>query len=100
VALAAPPRAAIQDGLERLERTLETDHKAGQTWLKDLVGELTLTPVEMPCEPGKGESRSTRGYQIGGSLFLPAILIPLTSSGSECPSVVAGAGFEPATFGL
>jgi hypothetical protein len=60
-ALAAPPRAAIQDGLERLERTLETDHKAGQTWLKNLVGELTLTPVETPCEPGKGESRSTRG---------------------------------------
>jgi len=42
-------------------------------------------------DPGKGESRSTPAYQTGGSLFLPAILIPLTSSGSACPSVVAGA---------
>jgi len=45
-------------------------------------------------DPGKGESRSTPAYQTGGSLFLPAILIPLTSSGAACPSVVAGARYR------
>jgi hypothetical protein len=47
----------------------------------------------------KQKSRSTTFYVIAGPVFVQNILVPL-SGRPGCLSVVAGAGFEPATFGL
>ena len=94
-----PPGAAIEDGLDRLARTLETNPPEGQATLKALLGQLTLTPMEKKPDAGKGESRSTWAYQVTGSLYLPDILV-LIGEKPGSPSVVAGTGFEPVTFGL
>ncbi len=105
-----PPAKAIRDGLMRLQGTLYADSVAARELLKTIVGELKLTPrlpaadVAATGTDGttagaglqKDESRSPC-YEVTGSAFLPNLLIPLGSGG---PSVVAGAGFEPATFGL
>ena len=104
----SPPKKAIRDGLLRLQETLYADPVAAREMLKAVVGELTLTPrpaaevgLTKPTKAAttgaqKDESR-TPCYEVSGSVFLPNLLIPLGSGG---PSVVAGAGFEPATFGL
>ena len=105
----SPPARAIRDSLMRLQATLYADPVAAREMLKAVLGELTLTPKPVDAEipvteptkagaagPQKEESR-TPCYEVSGSIFLPNLLIRLGSGG---PSVVAGAGFEPATFGL
>ncbi len=93
----------------RLQGTLYADAVAARELLKTIIGELKLTPRLPAAEAAPGtdgtgagagpeneESRSPC-YEVTGSIFLPNLLDPLGSGG---PSVVAGAGFEPATFGL
>ena len=63
---------------------------------------ITLMPMVKKAETGprKGESRSTWAFQVTGSLSLLDLLILVGSESQSSPSVVAGTGFEPVTFGL
>ncbi len=108
-----PPTKAIKNELERLRAAINGhDPTAAKATLKALIGELKLTPVETtadgedelpeppePSGPQKKRSRSLWNYQVTGSLYLQNLLIPVEGVPVR-PSVVAGAGFEPATFGL
>ena len=93
-----PPTSAIRDGLLRLQATLYLDPKAAQVLLKAVVGELKLTP-RMPGEAAGAQKEESRTplYEVSGSAFLPNLLLLPNAGG---PSVVAGPGFEPGTYGL
>ena len=105
--LPVPPEVAIRHGLDRLGEALAGDHAQARELLRALVGELTMTPGTMKSPAAEGEATGTGTqkdesrtpcYQVSGSVFLQAFLVPL--EGPVGLSVVAGAGFEPATFGL
>ncbi len=119
----APPLKAIRNELLRLRDNLTGDDPASaKPMLKALVGELKLYPEQLPelpqavrevkkpegkkrknasTKPAKGKSRATWGFRVVGSLFLQNLLVPVSAEGLVvCPPDVAGAGFEPATFGL
>ncbi|MBE2254324.1 MAG: recombinase zinc beta ribbon domain-containing protein [Myxococcus sp.] len=115
-----PPTKAIRNELLRLRDNLTGDDPASaKPMLKALVGELKLYPekltdaaepavksveekkktVKSEKTPRKEKSRATWGFRVVGSLFLENILVPVAEN-QVCPPDVAGAGFEPATFGL
>ena len=95
--VAPPPTSAIRDGLLRFQATLYLDPKAAQALLKAIIGELNLTPKVPFASEGQKEESRTPLYEVSGSAFLPNLLLVLNAGG---PSVVAGPGFEPGTFGL
>ncbi len=83
--LAERAKAAI-DGLER---TLMIDPRRARTELAEHVGpiQVVTTPSEIRLETQKGR-------------FEAALLSATGTEGARQSAVVAGAGFEPATFGL
>jgi hypothetical protein len=89
----SPPRvhpAWIMTRLERLDGLLRQDpQRAKVEILKHLDGDLVIVP--RPSNPGE------RRAEISGHAKADSLL---RDQEAVCLQVVAGAGFEPATFGL
>ncbi len=78
-----PSPAAVRAHVEALDRVLATDVQRGRDFLRRHVGTVRLTPK---CDGPRPF------YRASGRLFFSAI--------DPKAERVAGAGFEPATFGL
>ncbi len=78
-----PSPAAVRAHVEALDRVLTADVERGRDFLRRYVGTVRLTP--------KGDGPRPL-YRASGRLFFSAI--------DPKAEQVAGAGFEPATFGL
>jgi hypothetical protein len=89
----SPPRVHpswIQAKLERLTALVQTNPIRARAELREhLDGELVLSPV--PSEPHE------RRAVVVGRVKSDSLL---AEEEAVCLQVVAGAGFEPATFGL
>ena len=90
--------------VENLRQTLErSDCRAeAAEHLRALIGEIVLTP-----EPGREDLRIDLHGDLAGILKIasqkrvrPGKTLDLSESGPNKIALVAGAGFEPATFGL
>ena len=92
-ASAAPPRVHptwVMTKLERLDALMRRDpQRAKVEILKHLDGDLVIVP--RPSNTGE------RRAEISGRAKADS---PLRDQEAVCLQVVAGAGFEPATFGL
>ena len=77
-------RAAIAKKIDDIKATLESDTKRARKIIADVMGEIKITE--------KDENICTEYDRIEEKLLLV--------SGNLSPHMVAGAGFEPTTFGL
>ena len=83
----------IRSRLEQLEGLLREDAlRARLEILKQLDGDLTIRPL--PSEAGA----AGHAFEISGRIKRDGLLAMNQEAG--CATLVAGAGFEPATFGL
>jgi site-specific DNA recombinase len=90
--------------VENLREALKQDEGRGEATehLRDLIGKIVVTP-----EPGRKDLRIDLHGDLAGILRLasqnpvrPGKTLDLSASGPNKMALVAGAGFEPATFGL
>jgi site-specific DNA recombinase len=91
------PRASpgwIRARLEHLDGLLRDDAlRARVEILKHLDGDLTIRPL-----PGEAKRGALRPFEIRGRIKHDSLLA--LHQEAACGTLVAGAGFEPATFGL
>ncbi len=90
--------------VEYLRQALERDDSQGEATehLRGLIGKIVLTP-----DPGREDLRIDLHGDLDGILTIatqkkvrPGKTLDLSASGPNKIALVAGAGFEPATFGL
>jgi site-specific DNA recombinase len=99
------PRASpssIQARLEHLDRLLRGDApRARLEILKHLDGNLTIRPLPpegLPKEIDSGKTSAPHPFEIRCRIKRDSLLA--MNQEAACGTLVAGAGFEPATFGL
>ena len=84
----------IRARLEHLDALLRDDaQRARLEILKHLDGDLTIRPL-----PGEAKRGAAHPFEIRGRIKHDSLLA--MNQEAACGTLVAGAGFEPATFGL
>ncbi len=108
----APPKPLVHPTMatryrkevENLRNALESNNarEEASEHLRQLIGKIVLTP-----EPGRADLRIDLHGDLAGILQIasqkegrPGKTLELSASGPTKIALVAGAGFEPATFGL